>query len=122
VSDDPNPTELPHIRTLVNSRLARSSLLFLGFPVDDWTFRVLLRTIIDQPGSDARKRKPQLAVQVDPEDERIENPAAARAYLGEYLREAGDIEVFWTGVDDFVKQLHDEVKPTAAVSTTTPPP
>jgi hypothetical protein len=120
VGDDPNPSELPHIRTLVNSRLARSSLLFLGFPVDDWTFRVLLRTIIDQPGSEARKKKPQLAVQLDPEDDRIENPAAARGYLAEYLREAGDIDVFWTGVEDFVKELHDAVRPATGSPGTKP--
>jgi hypothetical protein len=104
-----NPTELRHIRTLVNSRLARSSLLFLGFPADDWTFRVLLRTIIDQPGSAARKKWPQLAVQVDPDDDLIEDMSAARRYMEKYLDEVGDIDVFWSGIDDFVKQLHDAV-------------
>jgi hypothetical protein len=104
-----NPTELRHIRTLVNSRLARSSLLFLGFPADDWTFRVLLRTIIDQPGSAARKKWPQLAVQVDPDDDLVEDMSAARRYMEKYLDEVGDIDVFWSGIDDFVKQLHDAV-------------
>jgi hypothetical protein len=109
-----HPTELQHIRTLVNQRLVSSSLLFLGFPSDDWTFRVLLRTIVDQPGSQAREDWPQIAVQVDPDDELIEDIDAAREYMKDYLQKAGDIELFWSGIEEFVMQLHQKVVPDLA--------
>ena len=47
--------------------------------MDDWLFRVLFRTILSQEGSQARQGYPHVAVQVDPEDDRIVNPRRARS-------------------------------------------
>jgi hypothetical protein len=104
--NDRNPSQLRHVRAWVSARLAHRSLLFLGLPADDWTFRVLLRTIIDPETIALREKKPQLAVQLDPDDTEIKDKAAARGYLAKYLGEKGIVDVFWCGVEEFVQELH----------------
>jgi hypothetical protein len=88
----------------VNRALTRSSLLFLGFRMDDWLFRVLFRTILNQEGSHARQGYPHVAVQVDPEDDRVVNPRRALRYLEKYF-EGASVDVYWGRVEDFVEEL-----------------
>jgi hypothetical protein len=92
------------VPSVVNRALTRSSLLFLGFQMDDWLFRVLFRTILSQEGSHARQGYPHVAVQVDPEDDRIVNPRRALRYLEKYF-EGASVDVYWGRVEDFVEEL-----------------
>ena len=90
----------------VNRALTDSALLFLGFHMNDWNFRVLFRSIISKEGGSRRARYAHVAVQIDPEEGRILEPARARRYLESYFQDA-DISIYWGTVEGFVRELHE---------------
>jgi hypothetical protein len=92
------------IPRVVRRALSDSGLLFLGFQLDDWNFRVLFRSIMGQPGGERRKGYKHVAVQIDPEEGRVQEPERARRYLESYFRGA-DIDIYWGTVEDFFKEL-----------------
>ena len=92
------------IPTSVRSQLANTALLFLGFQLSDWDFRVFFRSIMSQEGRGRRRRYSHVAVQIDPEQERLVDPERARRYLERYLSGA-NIGIFWGRAEDFLKEL-----------------
>jgi hypothetical protein len=81
-----------------------NALLFLGFQVDDWNFRVLFRSIMNQEGREKRKKKPHVAVQIDPEEGSSVDPLQARQYLEKYFQDE-DVNIYWGGTEEFVREL-----------------
>jgi hypothetical protein len=88
----------------VRRSLADTALLFLGFQMDDWSFRVLFRSIMRQEGGGRRRKYSHVAVQIDPEEGRFLQPERARRYLESYFQ-TDDIRIYWGSVDDFVRDL-----------------
>lgn len=93
---------------VVRRALADTALLFLGFQLDDWNFRVLYRSIMSQEGRSRRKKYSHIAAQIDPEEGRILEPERARRYLESYFGDA-DISIYWGSAEDFVKELQKQV-------------
>lgn len=89
----------------IRRSLAASSLLFLGFQIDDWDFRVLFRSLAAQEGRSRRASYTHVAVQIDPEEGRVRDPEQARKYLNDYFHNAADVSIYWGTVEDFVKEL-----------------
>jgi hypothetical protein len=89
----------------VRRSFADSSLMFLGFRLDEWDFRVLYRSILSQEGN-RRGHHTNVAVQIDPEEGRITEPDRAREYLERYFQ-TSDITIYWGSIESFVKELHD---------------
>ena len=81
-----------------------SALLFLGFQLDDWDFRVLFRSIMGQEGRTRRKRYAHVAAQIDPEEERILEPGRARKYLESYFEDA-DVSIYWGDAVEFLQEM-----------------
>jgi hypothetical protein len=100
-----------HLPTDVSTALTNSSLLFLGFQVDDWKFRVLFRFLQRLEGSTLLRKHSHVAVQIDPEEQRFVDPRAAKRYLERYfgLREA-KISIYWGSAEDFTRELWDEYR------------
>ena len=92
----------------VRRALSDTALLFLGFHMDDWNFRVLFRSIMSQEGRARRGRYAHVAVQIDPEEGRILEPERARRYLESYFQDA-DISIYWGSVEDFIRELQQRV-------------
>ena len=93
------------IPAVVKRALADTGLLFLGFHLDDWNFRVMFRAIMEQEGGRGRRSMyAHVAAQIDPEEGRILEPRGARAYLESYFTEA-DISIYWGSPDDFSRDL-----------------
>ncbi len=92
------------IPVTVRRALADTALLFLGFHMEDWNFRVLFRSIMSQQGGGRRKRYAHIAAQVDPEQGRAVDIERARHYLEEYFDEA-DITIYWGSAEDFLREL-----------------
>jgi hypothetical protein len=92
---------------LVRAALSDSSLLFLGFKMHHWDFRVLFRTLLAQEGAKRLRRHTHVAVQVDPDDDQVMDPERARSYLENYFSEFtdADINVFWGSAQDFLLEL-----------------
>lgn len=91
------------IPAAVRRALADTALVFLGFQMDDWNFRVLFRSIMGQGGG-RRSRYAHVAAQIEPEEGRILEPERARRYLETYFQSA-DISLFWGSAEDFVREL-----------------
>jgi len=94
------------IPKVVRRALSDTALLFLGFQLDDWNFRVLFRSIMAQEGVKTRRRRDyaHVAAQIDPEEGRILSPERARQYLEEYFQGA-DISIYWGNTTDFTREL-----------------
>jgi hypothetical protein len=92
------------IPPLVSQAWSESALLFLGFQIDDWVFRVLLHSLAGY-GNWARPKS--VAVQVDPEQGQFLQPDRAAGYLKLYLDRFRNLNtnVFWGSAQDFVAEL-----------------
>ena len=94
------------IPNVVRHALTGRTLLFLGFQLADWSFRVLFRLIMSQDGrAQGRNLKfPHAAVQVDPEGSQLIDLGEARKYLMEsYGSDA--ISLYWGSGEDFLRDL-----------------
>ena len=97
------------IPAVVRRGLADSALLFLGFDLDDWDFRVVFRSLMSQEGRNRRSKYAHVAAQIDPESSRITEAEGARRYLEEYFGDA-DISIFWGSVADFGRELAQRMR------------
>jgi hypothetical protein len=100
--------------TVIGEQTVSTSLLFLGFGLTDWSFRVLYRLIMAQEGSANLKQYTHVAVQVDPEEDTLINPRAARTYLEEYFGKSGlgerpSVTIFWGTAGEFLKELNNHL-------------
>jgi hypothetical protein len=90
----------------VSNALNSSALMFLGFSLDDWTFRVLHQLIMSKPGVRKLRDFSHVAVQIDPEEGRNQFPDRARQYFEHYFRrDEFQIQLFWGSAQDFTKEL-----------------
>ncbi|MGH2522794.1 MAG: SIR2 family NAD-dependent protein deacylase, partial [Anaerolineales bacterium] len=100
----------------VRAALVDSDLLFLGFQVDDWNFRVLLRSLMAQEGSELGKlRHSHIAAQIEPDEDRLRDPRRARRYLEKYF-ESEKISLYWGSLEDFLKTLQQHLAPASEAS------
>ena len=93
----------------VESALVDNSLLFLGFRLTDWHFRVLLRLLMSLPGREKLRDYCHVAVQQDPDMQTMADAAGAREYLAEYLGKEANINIFWGSAEEFLGALRGEL-------------
>jgi hypothetical protein len=100
-------SDAPGLPLFLSSQLASSSLVFLGFRVDDWDFRILYRTIRLNEGFQNRGDGDltRVAVQIDPEEGASIEPYGARRYLEEFFRKTTDTAIVWGSAEAFVAEL-----------------
>jgi hypothetical protein len=96
--------DLPRV---VTTAWNQNALLFLGFQMDDWHFRVLFHSILKQQGSSRRQQRPNVAVQLDPDQASVVDPQRARIYLQEYFN-IDYITIYWGTAEEFIKELWRE--------------
>ena len=101
VTEDPSLVPLP-----VRSALADSALLFLGFGLEDWDVRILLRSLVSQEGAHKLSKYTHVAAQLDLA-ESVMSPDRARRYLEKYFAKfrRPSIDIFWGSVDEFAAGL-----------------
>lgn len=86
----------------VKSAFSTNSLLFLGYFLDDWDFRVVFQSIrgyVLQP-----PRNGHIGVQMRPRGQIVE-PEAAQRYLESYF-DSDNIDIFWMSTASFVQEMH----------------
>jgi hypothetical protein len=106
----PNNTLIP---SAIEEALSERTLLFIGYKIADWSFRVVLRGIF-------RSREPGLgrtnvAVMLPPSGEELVSSGAvessgenAQEYLNNYYKNMG-IQVYWGTVKEFVTELNERL-------------
>lgn len=82
--------------------LADSSLLLLGYHLQDWDFRVIYRGLITSRRSS--RRLMSLSIQLTPDPQGVDNLADAQEYLERYFKGA-NFEIYWGDVQSFMKEL-----------------
>jgi hypothetical protein len=98
--------------TLVG-RLMQSSLLFLGFRLDDWRFRVLFRMIVTRPGTGTMMDLSHVGVQVNPDEQSLADVERARKYMESYFKggkNAPEISIYWGSAAEFLKELDEHLE------------
>jgi hypothetical protein len=93
----------------VRYKLITSSLMFLGFPLDDWKFRILFRMILDYGGSSLLENANHVGVQVNPDETTLADAVRAKRYLERYFRNA-KIDIYWGTAADFLKELQQQLR------------
>jgi hypothetical protein len=92
--------EVPDV--VVDALLSRA-LLFLGFQLDDWDFRVIFHGIKSFDGLQQMGDNQHVGVQISPENQLIE-PEAAQDYLESYFGH-DSVSIFWGDTKHFLKEF-----------------
>ncbi|RHW23347.1 CHAT domain-containing protein [Nocardioides immobilis] len=93
----------------IGEALNLQSLLFLGFRLDDWDFRVVFQSIKSFEGSELNlQRNRHAGVQLSPENQSIE-PEAAQEYL-ESTFGRDQISIYWGNTRDFLDELRHKAR------------
>ncbi len=83
--------------------LTRRHLMFLGYRLDDWDFRVLFQGIKSYGASEQIRKNRHVAVQISRESALIE-PEAVQDYLDSYF-EAERVHIYWGQASAFLTEL-----------------
>jgi hypothetical protein len=81
--------------------------MFLGFRMDDWSFRVLYRSLMSHEGKKSLEDYFHVAVQISPEENRTLQADRARSYLEKFLARTpvSRLTIFWGNAGDFLREL-----------------
>ena len=101
---EPSWAEPERVPPVIQAAMTNTSLMFLGFQLDDWAFRIFFRSIMDLQGSGRRSNYAHIAVQVDPDELRNRDPRRARQYVEEYFQD-DSISIYWGQSDDFLREV-----------------
>lgn len=96
------------IPEVVRHNLAESSLLFLGFRLDEWNFRVFLRSVMNDEVFNRIRLHTHVAVQLDLDESRIAQPERARRYFEKHLGH-DNLSIFWGSAEEFIRELGQRV-------------
>ncbi|MEU7829013.1 SIR2 family protein [Nonomuraea sp. NPDC049129] len=96
------------IPPIILDALANRPLLFLGYILQEWTFRVLFHGLIRRYSAIRRRR--HFSVQLTPEYENVKPGATLRAkeYLARYF-DGWEISVFWGTPRQFCTELAERM-------------
>jgi len=109
-------TRLDLLLPALVGQLMQSSLLFLGFRLDDWRFRVLFRMIVTRQGTRTMRQLSHVGVQVNPGEQSVADVNRARKHLEKYFQgsdDAPEISIYWGSHADFLKKLKEQMAETA---------
>ena len=108
MSQNITDTTIPIIPLYLREQLTVSSLILLGYRLEDWDFLVLFRGVIEAQHSSLQKFS--LAIQLDPAERKgiteEEEKERAKQYLKEYFKSSkSTFRVTWGNTETFVKNL-----------------
>jgi hypothetical protein len=90
----------------IQKALVNTSLLFIGYELTDWRFRILFRGLV--ASLERSLRRTRIAIQLGPQPP--ENPEVTadhiRWYFDDYLGK-DDVRIYWGSSLDFIKELQE---------------
>ena len=89
----------------VPNAIANGTLFFIGFPVDDWKFRVLVRMILGMECAAMVRSRNHICVQVDPEETSLADAVRARRYFERCFSANPKIDIYWGTSREFLRDL-----------------
>lgn len=105
-ADKGQPAMDSMIPTPVLLALTTTSLLFVGYSMNDWNFRILLRSLMRKFNGSQRF---SMSVQLEPSGVSRDKRDRAEAFLSDYLGKQ-QVTVHWGRADEFLQQLRTKVE------------
>jgi hypothetical protein len=96
---------LPHF---VRRALGNTNLLFIGYSLGDWNFRVLMRHLMKQQQVQQHQKRNSISIQLSDDQMPPEQRARAEEFLEAYL-ETSRIEVHWGDAAPFLAELQQQL-------------
>jgi len=96
--------ERDRVPNTVREVLASSSLMFVGYSLYDWEFRVVMHGLV--ASMDQRRKFKHVAVQLEFEEAGAAETTAVQTFLERYFQDA-DINVFWGSPAQFAAELRE---------------
>jgi hypothetical protein len=97
-------SDQPYSTTRVAQAIAESSLLFLGFNLQSWEFRVLFHGLI-KPSAMLKPGK--FIVQIDPSEQGEVPTEEEQRYFRNYMRDEAKLEIEWGEIHQYLRELKD---------------
>jgi hypothetical protein len=97
------------IPNAVRQALTGQTLMFLGYRLDGWEFRVLHQAIKSFPGSPLLKKFVHVGVQLSPQDNQDIEPEAAQEYL-ESMFTDDRLSIYWGQSVEFLNDLSQRMR------------
>ena len=97
--------ETDRMPNYIRGAMASSSLMFIGYNLYDWEFRVVLRGLVATLNQ--RRRFKHVAVQMEFDEAGEADPAAVQNFLQQYFQDA-EINVFWGNAQQFIAELREQ--------------
>jgi hypothetical protein len=97
---------IPH---RIRRALSDTTLLFVGYSLEDWNFRVLMRQIMKQQAILRDEQALSLSIQLSDTDIPEEKRAKAQKFLADYLGTSA-IHIHWGKATPFLKELDRRVR------------
>lgn len=97
--------ERDRLPNYIRGALSNNSLMFVGYSLYDWEFRVIMRGLVAT--MDRRRRFKHVAVQLEFDDAGGADTNAVQTFLQQYFQEA-DINVFWGTAEQFIAELREQ--------------
>jgi hypothetical protein len=91
----------------IRTKLCDSSLLFLGFRLEDWEFRLLLRSIAKLPGSENLKTKTHVAVQIEDTGEADQRDQIKSQLEAFFKNSDVELSIYFARVEEFLTELQN---------------
>lgn len=95
----------------VLTALINKSLLFAGFGINEWDFRILYRLLLNQEGNRTLAQYSHVAVQITPSDTEFTDPKGVCNYLEDLMghEPLSKIRIYWGSVKDFFMELQERL-------------
>jgi len=104
---DKSDPVIPHF---IRRALANTNLLFLGYSLEDWNFRVLMRHLIKQQALVEHDRYSCLSIQLSDSKMDPKKRELAERFLEKYLKTSTSIDVYWGDAHTFLAELLDRIE------------
>jgi hypothetical protein len=103
---------IPHF---IRRALSRTTLLFVGYSLEDWNFRVLMRQLMKQQNLQRHEQALSLSIQLSDDGLPAEQRLKAERFLADYLGTSA-IRIYWGDAGPFLRELDQRTREARAVS------
>ena len=103
---------IPH---WIRRALSRTTLLFVGYSLEDWNFRVLMRQLMKQQNLQRHEQALSLSIQLSDTNIPLDQRPKAERFLADYLGTAA-IRIYWGQAEPFLAELDQRCRRARAAS------
>lgn len=103
---------IPH---WIRRALSRTTLLFVGYSLEDWNFRVLMRQLMKQQKVQRYEQALSLSIQLSDTNIPLDQRPKAERFLADYLGTSA-IRIYWGQAEPFLAELDQRCRLARAAS------